>query len=232
MNPLHGVVAEAWTLYRRHAGHLLPIAFTVYLAVAAVETVLVATLGNVGAFLSFVVAVVAVFLLQATLITAVEEIRDARAQPTVAHALRAAAPRVLAVAGASMLAGVAIAVGLLLAVIPGLVALTYLALVVPVVVVEGSATTAALRRSVELVRGHGLAMFAVLAVTVLIYLVAGLALGVVLFGLPGWARDLLSNVVSGTLLAPFTALALTLSYHRLAAAPATRARDAREDLWS
>lgn len=231
MNPLRGVLGEAWALYRRHADHLLPIAFAVYLVVAVVETALAASLGVVGAYLAFIVALFAVFLLQATLITAVEDLRDGRADLTVAQTLRAAGPRLAAVAGASIVAGVAIAVGLVLFVLPGLVAMTYLALVVPVVVVEGAGTGAALQRSMQLVRGYGLPMFGILAVTMLLYLVAGLVLDVVLTPLPGWARDLLSTIAAGTLLAPFSALALTLSYHRLAS-PAARSRYEREDLWS
>ena len=34
MNPLSGILGEAWKLYRAFAAHLLPIAFVIYLVAA------------------------------------------------------------------------------------------------------------------------------------------------------------------------------------------------------
>jgi hypothetical protein len=40
VNPLVGVLAEAWAVYRAHARHLLSIAFVIYVVAAAIEALL------------------------------------------------------------------------------------------------------------------------------------------------------------------------------------------------
>ena len=78
MNPLSGVLDEAWRMYKKFAAHLLAIAFVIYLG-AAIIAGLLALAGTVGFWLGFVVAIVAAFLLQATLVKAVQDVRDGRA---------------------------------------------------------------------------------------------------------------------------------------------------------
>lgn len=236
MNPLKGVLTDAWEMYRRHAAHLLPIAFVVYLVAAALEAVLIGLFGAFGAFLAFIVSLLSVFVLQATLVKAVEDVRDGRVDLSMAETVQAARPRVGTVAGASILAGIAVAIGLLLLIVPGLVLLTFLALIVPVIVLENRGVVEAFRRSAELVRGNGWHVFGVLVLTMVVYIVVGFIIGLVLLVLAPWARDFLSTIISGTLLAPFTALALTLTYYRLrdlhsGAAPAASSAAPAEDLW-
>ena len=67
MNPLSGVLGEAWRMYKAYAMHLLAIAFVIYL-VAAVIAALLALAGNVGVALGALVQIIAAFLLQATLV--------------------------------------------------------------------------------------------------------------------------------------------------------------------
>ena len=50
MNPLSGVLDEAWRMYRAHAAHLLTIAFVIYL-VTAVIVALFALIGGIVGFL-------------------------------------------------------------------------------------------------------------------------------------------------------------------------------------
>jgi hypothetical protein len=51
MNPLSGVLGEAWTLYKRHAAHFLLISFAVYLVIGIITAVLSLALGSFGAVL-------------------------------------------------------------------------------------------------------------------------------------------------------------------------------------
>ena len=48
MNPLSGVIGDAWKMYRAHAGHLLAVAFVIYLAAAIVSALLAWALGTWG----------------------------------------------------------------------------------------------------------------------------------------------------------------------------------------
>src|SRR5690242_2532662 len=92
MNPLSGVLGEAWQMYKAFARHLLTIAFVIYL-IAAVIAALLGLIGGVfGALLGSLVGIVAAFLLQATLVKAVQDVRDGRADLSLGETVRAATP--------------------------------------------------------------------------------------------------------------------------------------------
>jgi hypothetical protein len=204
-------------MYKAHARHLLTIALAVYLVAAVIQAVF-GLLGVVGALLAAVVSIVAGFLLQAALIKAVEDVRDGRVDLSFGETLQAARPAVGRVAVASILAGLAIGIGLVLLIAPGLYLLTIWCLIVPVIVLEGAGTTAAFSRSRELVRGYGWQVFGTLVLVFLLMLAVGLVLGIIFSALPTAASNFVSSIVSGTLAAPFLALVLTLGYFRLLAA--------------
>ena len=204
-------------MYKAHARHLLTIAFAVYLVAAVIEAVF-GLLGPVGALLAAVVSIVAGFLLQATLVKAVEDVRDGRVDLSFGETLQAARPAVGRVAVASILAGLAIGIGLVLLIAPGLYLLTIWCLIVPVIVLEGAGTTAAFSRSRELVRGFGWQVFGTLVLVFVVMLAVGLVLGIIFSALPTAAANFVSSIVSGTLVSPFLALVLTLGYFRLLAA--------------
>jgi hypothetical protein len=204
-------------MYRAHARHLLSIAFVIYVVAAIIEVIL-GLLGPIGALLAAIVSIVAAFLLQATLIKAVEDVRDGRVDLSFGETMQAARPAVGRVALASIVAGIGIAIGLVLLIVPGLYLLTIWCLVVPVVVLENAETFAALGRSRQLVRGHGWQVFGTLVLVFVVLLVVGVVIGLILVALPMAARNFISNIVSGTLVSPFLALVLTLGYFRLLAA--------------
>ena len=111
--------------------------------------------------------------------------------------------------------GVAVALGLLLLVIPGFVALTFLAVVGPVVVAERSGIRGAFRRSVRLVRGNAWRVFAVmLGVEVLAALIGiGIAALLDLFGEK--PDEPLGLAIGETFTLPLEALAVPVMYWRL-----------------
>ena len=205
-------------MYKAHARHLLSIALAVYLVAAVIQALFTGLLGVVGELLAAVVSIVAGFLLQATLIKAVEDVRDGRVDLSFGETLQVARPAVGRVAVASILAGLAIGIGLILLIAPGLYLLTIWCLIVPVIVLEGAGTTAAFSRSRELVRGFGWQVFGTLVLVFVVMLAVGLVLGIIFSPLPTAASNFLSSIVSGTLVSPFLALVLTLGYFRLLAA--------------
>ena len=215
MNPLSGVFDEAWQMYKAHARHLLTIAFVIYL-VAAVIAALLALAGTFGVLLGSLVGIVAAFLLQATLIKAVQDVRDGRADLSIGETVSAATPYIAPVAGASILAGIAIAIGLILLIVPGLFLITIWAVIVPVIVLEQSGVFASFGRSQQLVRGHGWHVFGTLVLAWVILLVVNIVLGIIFTVLPHALGSGLASIISGTLVAPFIALIVTLIYYRLA----------------
>src|ERR1039458_9967997 len=174
MNPLSGVLGEAWTLYRAHAAHLLAIAFVIYLITAVVTAILTRFLGGFGALVALVVELVAAFLLQAALVKAVQDIRDGRADLSFGQTFSAATPYLGAVAGASILAGIAITIGFILIIVPGLILLTIWAVIVPAIVIGGGGgPLAASGRRGDLVGASGWRSLASLWLCFRFFLVAG-----------------------------------------------------------
>jgi len=216
MNPLAGVLSEAWQMYKAHAWHLLAIAFVIYVA-AAIIAGLLALAGTAGTLLGSVVNLFAAFLLQAALVKAVQDVRDGRADMSISETVSAASPYLWPVAAASILAGIAITIGLILVIVPGLWLITIWAVIIPVIVIERSGALASFGRSQRLVRGHGWHVFGTLVLVFVIMIVANIVLGLIFLALPLFWRDGLSSIISGTLVAPFLALVVTLIYYRLVA---------------
>ena len=202
-------------MYRAHALHLLTIAFVIYLG-AAIAVALVSLIGGfAGALIASIVELFAAFLVQAALVKAVQDVRDGRVDLSLGETVSAAANHIWRVAAASILAGIAIAGGLLLLIVPGLYLITIWAVIVPVIVIEGAGALSSFGRSQRLVRGRGWNVFGTLVLVYLILFVVDLVLGVVFAALPVLVRSGLSTVISGTLVAPFLALIVTLIYYRL-----------------
>ena len=202
-------------MYRAHATHLLTIAFVIYLVTA----VIVGLLSLGGTFLSFflggIIELFATFLLQASLIKAVQDVRDGRADLSIGETMSSATPYILPVAAASILAAIAITVGLFLLVVPGLILITIWAVIIPVIVLERSGVFGSFGRSQQLVRGNGWPVFGTLVVLFIIQIFVRIVLGIIFLALPVLVRYGLSTVIAGTLVAPFIAVTVTLIYFRL-----------------
>jgi hypothetical protein len=214
------VLREAWELYKRHWRHLLPIAFVVYLLLSLVTILLALLLGWLGVISGVFVSLAGVFWLQGALVIAVEDIRDGRADLSIRETLARVRPRMNTLGVAGILASIAITIGLLLLVVPGLVLFTWWALIVPVIMLEGASLGETFGRSRRLVRGNGWNVFGLIVLTILILVGVGIAIGIATAALPDGLDQYVSDVVSNTLFAPFIALALTLAYYRLRAAGA------------
>src|SRR5690349_25020728 len=77
MSPLSGVLTEAWALYRRFAGHFLLISFVIYV-ITAILVALLSLAGRVGLLLGAILSFAATYVVQASLIKAVQDVRDGR----------------------------------------------------------------------------------------------------------------------------------------------------------
>ena len=224
MSPTSGVIGEAWDVYKSHWRHLLTFSFVVYAGVALIAALLGAVFDLwLAAILGALVSLVAFFWLQATLVKAVEDVRDGRADLSLADTFDQARQHLTAVLVAGILAGLGIIVGLILLIVPGLVLLTWWAVIIPVVVLENRSAGESFGRSRELVRGYGWSVFGVIVLVILLLIGVDIALGIILSPLQEWLQDFLSQFISGTLTAPFTATVLTLLYFRLRAAKETPA---------
>jgi hypothetical protein len=216
MNPLSGVLGEAWRTYRAHAGHLIGIAFVIFLPAAVLDYF--ATLTKAGIlFLGTLILMLAMFLVQAALTKSAQDLRDGQADLSIGKTVGAAVPVLLPVIVVGLLAGFAISIGLDLLIVPGLFLITIWAVIIPVVVIEQPPMLSAFGRSRQLVRGRGWNVFGTLVTAIIILILVNLVLGFLLFALPLGLRNGVATVVSGSLVAPFIVLVVTDVYYRLVA---------------
>jgi uncharacterized membrane protein len=220
MNPLTGVLAEAWGLYRRFAAHFFAISFVMYFLTAVIVVLLTVTAGSTGYFVAAIIEFIAAFLVQAAMVKAVQDVRDGRADLSLDATISAGARYLLPVAGASILAGIGIGIGLVLLVVPGLILLTYWSLLVPSIVVGESGAMASFGKSWRAISGHFWQAFGTYVLVFLIWIAFNIVLGLALLAVPAALRSFLSSIIAGTLLAPFYALVVTLVYYRLSEARA------------
>ncbi len=218
MNPLSGVLSEAWALYKRHAAHFILISFVIYLVVAVITALLSLVLGSFGAIVGGLLSLVGIFLLQAALVKAVQDARDGRIDLDLRATINAALPFVGSVAIASIFASIAIGIGFVLIIIPGLILLTFLSLIVPEIVVGGASAFESFGRSWRTVSGYAWHVFWTYVLVFLIMIVAEIIIGLILIALPNAARTFISDIVVGTLVAPWLAAVVTLVYDRLTVA--------------
>ena len=209
------VLGEAWSLYKTHWRHLLPIAFVVYLLLSLFTLLLVLLLSWVGAIAAAFVSLAGTFWLQGALVTAIEDVRDGRADLSISETLSRVRPRMNALAVGGILASIGITIGFILLIVPGLILLTWWLLIVPVIMLEGRSATESFGRSRELVRGNGWNVFGLIVLTIVILIVAGIVLSIIFSFLPDEFGQYVSSVVSNTLLTPFVAAAWTFAYYHL-----------------
>jgi hypothetical protein len=202
-------------MYKAHWRHLLTFSFAVYVAVALIGALLVLLLTWLGAIIAALVSLVAVFWLQAALVKAVDDVRDGRADLSLQETFAAARGHLSSVVVAGILAALGIVVGLILLIVPGLVLMTWWAVIVPTIVLENRSAGESFTRSRELVRGYGWSVFGVIVLVILLLIGFQIVLRLILSPLADWLQSFVAQIVSGTLTAPFIAVVLTLLYFRL-----------------
>jgi hypothetical protein len=209
------VIGEAWQQYKAHWQHLLPFALVVYLILGVVSLLLTLALGWFGALLGAFIGIIGVFWLQGALVEAVADIRDGRADLTMGQTFSRAQQHIGTLAIAGILAGLAIALGLLLLIVPGLYLITIWSVLIPVIVLERRGVMEAFGRSRELVSGYGWSAFGVIVLCFLILIAVSIVVAILTYWIGGAAGEYVRSVISNTIGIPFLALALTNMYFRL-----------------
>jgi hypothetical protein len=200
MLSLPAVLRDTARLYRAFFVRTLVLTALVFAVVCLVE--------SVGPWPVVLLSIVGTAVVQGALVEAVDQERRHR----TGGLLQATWKRAGALLGVSLLTGIGVALGLFLLVVPGLILFTRWSLAVPAVMLEGRSPRDAMRRSRELVEGHGWQIFAVLlTVTAAAGLVSFLLERLLVDAVGLW----LSLTVASTLTTPFAAHALNVVYYRV-----------------
>jgi hypothetical protein len=215
VSPLSGVFGEAWDLYKRHWRHFMAIALLVFIVLAVAGGLLAWILGWLGVVIGLFISIVGTFWLQGALMQAVSDVRDGRADLSVSETFGKVRPKLGTIIVAGILLALAIAIGFLLLIVPGLYLLTIWIAVIPAIVLEDRGIGEAFGRSRELVRGYGWNVFGVIVLTFLILLGLGIVIGLALLPLEDWLGSLVQQLVWNTIVTPFVVAVWTLVYYRL-----------------
>jgi hypothetical protein len=235
------VFERIFQIYREQFTLLIPAALVLFIPVAILNGVLLTSGGALVGLATIAIGLIATYWFQGMVVEAVVDILDGRRDHTVGSLFSSATPFLGRLIGAGVLATIIIVIGFILIIVPGLIALTFLAVVAPAVVIDRLGVTDALRRSRELVGGNAWRVFGVLVV---LFLVTALVSGIV-NAIGGSVSDdsfagfAVAELIVRVLLTPLSAIAATVMYVELrrakgeplaedAAAPATPATPAPE----
>lgn len=216
-----GVLGESWDLYKKFLWQFFLTAFVVFAVLDLLSALADAAAGDSAgaAFLwgliSFTIGIIGFFWVQGALVELVRDVRDGRADRTVGETYRAVQPRLPALISAGFLAAIAIGIGFLLIVIPGLFLLTIWSMLAPAIVLEGKRAGESFSRSQEIVRGNGWNVFGLIIVTFLLVLIASALIRLVFAPLPDFLDAWIGALVAHSLTVPFAATTLTTAYFRL-----------------
>jgi hypothetical protein len=215
------VLSEAWGLYKRFIRQF----FLTALVVFAVLDLLSALANQASddstaaaffwSIVAFTVGIVGYFWVQGALVEAVRDVRDGRADSSVGELYRKVQPRLPSLIVAGVLAGLAIGIGFLLIIVPGLFLLTIWSMIVPVIVLEGRSASESFGRSREVVRGNGWSVLGLIIITFLLVGIASAVIQLIFAPLPDFLDAWLGSLVAHSLTVPFAAATLTLAYYRL-----------------
>jgi hypothetical protein len=208
------VISEAFSTYQREVGPLLGGA----LLVIGITSVIDLLLGLTGS-LFLVVAGLIVGLIGQVLYTGyvvklVQDVRDGQLDQSMSELFSAAAPFVGTLILNGILYGIAVAIGFILLIVPGLILITIWSVVAPSIVVENKGVIEAFGRSRELVRDNGWNVF--LTIFLVFLIVAAVS---VVFSIAGAAIGDAGRVILGTigniLIVPVAALVSSILFFDL-----------------
>jgi hypothetical protein len=213
------VFERIFEIYRSQFTLLIPAALLVFVPVAVLSGLIYSgDPGILGALIVAAISTIATYWFQGMVVEAARDILDGRRDHTIGTLFSSVTPVIGALIVAGILAGIAIGIGLLLLIAPGLFLLTIWAVVAPVIVIERVGALESFGRSRALVRGSGWQVFSVIVVLFLLQFI----LTLVIQSLANSVSDTVTgyavaDLIVRLLVAPLSALAASVIYFELKA---------------
>ena len=149
----------------------------------------------------------------------VRVVQDIRADGTrdmsIGDLLSSVGPAIAPLVGNSILRGIAITIGFILLIVPGLFLLTIWSVTSPAIVAERQGAIDAFGRSHELVRGQGWAVFGCILVAFLISIGVGIVLLTIGAAVAGVGGAIAGSIIAGILTTPVAALVASILFFDL-----------------
>ena len=213
-----GVFRRVFEIYRDQAGLFLPVALAVFLPVAILSALAQGGVASsiVFGLLAAVLSLIATYAYQGMVVETVRDVQDGVRDSSIGDLFRSVVPVLPVLIGASILAGLAIGIGLILLIVPGLVLLTWWAVIAPSIVLERTGLIDAFGRSRNLVRGHGWQVFGVIAGVLVLQIVLSLVVtGLVAIFADNAVGNAVASLLTNTLVAPVSATAAAVLFLEL-----------------
>jgi len=216
-----GILGEAWGLYTKFFTRFFLIAAIVFGFINLLNALLGWSVGNgsgavlLVAVITTVVSIIGTFWVQGALVYAVDDVRDGRIDSSIGDLFARVKPYLGTLILAGILAGIGIAIGFVLLIVPGLILLTWWCLIVPVIALEGKGVGESFGRSRELVRGHAWTVFGIIIITVLASAIASGVIQSIFSFLNNFFRYWIGGTIANAIVDPYLAIALTLMYFHL-----------------
>ena len=212
------VIRRVFEIYVDQAPVLMPAAAVVFVFTGIVSAVLVSAAPAL-AVLALLISLIATTLFTGMVVELVADVQDGRRDASVRQLVQAVTPVLGQLLLVAIVAGVGVAIGFVLLIVPGLILMTIWSVAAPVVVLERPPGLRALGRSRELVRGHGWQVFGVIFVLFVVVTIVATALEVAADS-GGAGLGIVVRVILGVLTAPLYALAGSVLYFELRGAQA------------
>jgi hypothetical protein len=142
-------------------------------------------------------------------------VRDGRLDQSMDDLFSASFPYIGPLVANGILAGLGIAAGLVLFVVPGLILITIWAVIAPSIVVEDQGVIGAFGRSRDLVRGDGWSVFAVIVLVYIALFAVGIIAGSIGAAIGDDAGRIVVQVIFQTAVAPVAALVASILFFDL-----------------
>lgn len=214
------VIRRVFAIYADRASLLIPVAAVVFLIAGVIDALLREASRGLS-LLSLPVTVVSNQVVIGMIVALVADIQDGSGDAGAGKLLTSVKPVLGQLIFVGFVAALAVGIGFVLLVVPGLILLTIWAVFEPVIVLEGPPGFQALGRSRDLVRGNGWRVFQVVLILVVV-------VDVLVFGITFADRSsatlvqLVVRAVLDTLGVPLSALASAVLYFDLCAAARNR----------
>ena len=211
------VFERIFSFYGSQFTLLIPAALVLFIPVAIVVALLLSGGGALALLLSVAVSAIASYWYQGMVVEATRDILDGRRDHTLGSLFRSATPFIGPLVAVGILAGIAIAIGFVLLIVPGLILLTIWAVIVPAIVIERIGVFDSFGRSRELVRGNGWGVFGVIIVLFLLNIVLSGIVNAIVGGASddSFAGYAIAELVVSVLVVPISGIAATVLYMEL-----------------
>ena len=213
------MISETFAIYRGNAGPLLGTALLVFIVAGLIQGVLAAT-GSPALLAVGTIAVLAgETLFTGFVVKLVADVRDGRRDFTVGELFGSGSRAFWPLIANGLLKAIAVTIGFILLIVPGLILLTIWAVTAPAIVVEREGILGAFGRSQDLVSGATWRVFGVIVIAFLITIALGVAFGAVGALIGDYGRVLFA-IAGNIVAAPIAALAAAILFFDLGGAEA------------